>query len=819
MTRSVLAPLVVALGLAGCRGKAAVDAGDTAGTADGGGADGANGTADGADGGDGSDGSDGTEPVDADGDGFPASEDCDDEDPAIHPDASELCNGADDDCDGETDEGVTLTFWADADGDGVGDPAASVEACALEEGLVDNADDCDDSDPAVNPSAEEVCNEIDDDCDSGVDEGVTTTFYVDADEDGWGDADLTVEACARGAGYAADPGDCDEADPAVNPSATEVCNEIDDDCDGDIDDADADLDASTGDRFYVDGDGDGYGDAANTVQACEAPSGAVANADDCDDGDGAISPDGVEVCDGADNDCEGTVDGSDAIDALSWFVDDDGDGYGDASATVRACSQPSNGTTDATDCHDTDATAYPGSHETETPGDGIDTDCDGRDLCDDLNCDGWPDIVFAEYYDNSTYVVDSTVYYGSASGYSAADSLDLTTTGASGVAADDLDGDGYVDLVFSSYYDGNYVTDSRVYWGSASGHSTSDVTDLYTVGAIDVCTHDLDGDGYAEIIFPQYYDGSSYGPGSRIYWGSSSGYSTADVTDVTTWAPRSCDVGDVDADGYPDLLFSGYYYTASTGYAYLYWGSSGGYSTSDISYFSGGRFANGHLVDVDDDGYDDVLLPNYYDGNYTTYSQLWYGSSSGVSSSDRDTFLTYGAWDAAVGDFDADGRNDVVFNSYYNGSSYAGNYTRLFYQGATGFTSSNLATVRSQGSRRITAADVDGDGYDDLVQGSLRSSASAFEVDSYVYNGSSSGVANTGRTDLATAGTYTHTVGDLDGDGYLELIFANYMDDTGDRQLDSRIYWGSASGYAATNATDLPVDGPWRAPIIVGSVD
>jgi hypothetical protein len=197
VTRTALAPLLVALGLAGCRVKDGVDAGDTAATTDGGsadGADGADGAADGADGGDGSDGTDGTEPVDADGDGFPASEDCDDDDPAIHPDASELCNGADDDCDGDTDEGVTLTFWADSDGDGVGDPAAPVEACALEDGLVDNADDCDDSDPAVNPSAEEICNEIDDDCDLGVDEGVTTTFYVDADEDGCEQASTVVLA-------------------------------------------------------------------------------------------------------------------------------------------------------------------------------------------------------------------------------------------------------------------------------------------------------------------------------------------------------------------------------------------------------------------------------------------------------------------------------------------------------------------------------------------------------------------------------------------------------------------------------------------------
>ncbi|MCB9742125.1 MAG: hypothetical protein H6741_00540 [Alphaproteobacteria bacterium] len=225
------------------------------------------------------------EPVDsgdADGDGYPATEDCDDRDAAVHPGAAERCDGADDDCDGAVDEGARIRVYDDADGDGYGAPESAAEACAAEVGQVEQGGDCNDGDAETNPGEPvEACDDpVDRNCD-----GVLEFL----DEDGDGHA-----ACQ----------DCDDGDADVNPDAEERCDAVDNDCDGEIDEPDA-LDAST---FYADLDGDGYGDAENTTTACfDPPSGYVADDLDCDDDEPSVHPGAEELCDAVDTDCDGAV--------------------------------------------------------------------------------------------------------------------------------------------------------------------------------------------------------------------------------------------------------------------------------------------------------------------------------------------------------------------------------------------------------------------------------------------------------------------------------------------------------------------------------
>ncbi len=259
-------------------------------------------------------------------------------------------------------------FFADADGDAHGDPDASITACTLPAGHAANGDDCDDTDAAVHPGAAESCNAIDDDCDGAIDEDAfdASIWYADADGDGFGDRGSATTACAQPKDSSESGDDCDDADAAVNPVAEETCNAIDDDCDALVDAIDPTL--VGGSTWYDDDDRDGYGDDATAVQACTQPKETVAVAGDCNDAVAAIGPDGAEVCDGIDNDCDGLTDDDDVvIDGWLYHADADGDGYGDPLVSLAACTQPEGYVYDVQDCDDT--TAEVGGHSAYWPDD------------------------------------------------------------------------------------------------------------------------------------------------------------------------------------------------------------------------------------------------------------------------------------------------------------------------------------------------------------------------------------------------------------------------------------------------------------------
>ena len=170
--------------------------------------------------------------------------------------------------------------------------------------------DCDDQRASVHPGADETCDGHDQDCDAIVDEEPTNapSWYSDLDGDGYGGASLVTTACEGPDGTAPNNVDCDDNDASRNPGEPELCDDADQDCDEFIDEEPYD-----GDTWYVDQDGDGYGDPDSELRFCEMPAERIATGDDCDDTTADISPDALELCsDGVDNDCSGLTDCDDA---------------------------------------------------------------------------------------------------------------------------------------------------------------------------------------------------------------------------------------------------------------------------------------------------------------------------------------------------------------------------------------------------------------------------------------------------------------------------------------------------------------------------
>jgi len=331
--------------------------------------------------------------MDQDGDGFlPSEGDCDDADPAVHPNASETCNGVDDDCDGVVDDppysGDYETWYPDADNDGFGDPARPQDACAQPAGYVADASDCDDTNAAVNPLGTERFNAVDDNCDGlfdCVDPTCTDPECVNA---------VDVERCWN---YADDDGDglvdcedpdCDEHVWCTGVGRNTCTNGVDDNGVDGVDEADpqcrqvdfeevgvppvlctaaALLDCSAPvcgvvciERCYdgIDNDNDGAVDCNDT--ACTGLLGCGVYADlnyegDCADG---LDRDGDGLVDCADDDCDGQCtevcdDGRDN-DGDSLVDCEDADCLGDPSCSEQCDDQLDNDGDGLIDCWDDD---------------------------------------------------------------------------------------------------------------------------------------------------------------------------------------------------------------------------------------------------------------------------------------------------------------------------------------------------------------------------------------------------------------------------------------------------------------------------------
>jgi hypothetical protein len=266
---------------------------------------------------------------DRDGDGFKARAfdglDCDDNDATVHPDAVEICDGVDNDCDDlvnadDPDMPDAEVLWAlDADRDGFGSDDIAERSCKVLAGHVHERGDCDDTDPDAFPGQ---------------------TWFLDGDADGWGLAARPRVECARPDAHSLVPGDCDDANDQIFPEAPERCNSgIDDDCDLSADVGDDNVvDAAL---VYADLDDDDFGDDATAVLTCPGPDDVTVGGD-CNDDDRSINPGALDPpYTGGDTNCSGDSD---------W--DDDGDGHDIVG-----------GATAGDDCDDTRSWVHPGAPE------------------------------------------------------------------------------------------------------------------------------------------------------------------------------------------------------------------------------------------------------------------------------------------------------------------------------------------------------------------------------------------------------------------------------------------------------------------------
>jgi len=428
-----------------------------------------------------------------------------------------------------------------------------------------------------------------------------------------------------------------------------------------------------------------------------------------------------------------------------------------------------------------------------------------RALAADLNADGKIDLAVA----NGRPSAPSWIFWNDGKNFSSPKQTQLPTMRASGCAAGDLNGDGNQDVVFAnaSLADGRAgKINSVVYWGSKAGFNPQSKQELPTEWASQAGIGDINHDGYADLVFANRTSLASMDTESFVYWGSKDGLNPARRQSLPTRGATDLMIADVNGDKLNDLVFfnGGAGFNGERGLR-IYWNSgTGAFSAERKTEIPSYDSFSAVAADFNNDGHLDIAVPNSYEyslqgKDVDQGSFVYWGDSSGTWAEKRRTVLkTLTASGIVSADLNHDGYLDLVIPQYAEPE----HRQLIFWGGKDGFKDDKRSVLHMPNPRGVTLADFNKDEWLDIVIADLDSP----EIP--IFWGGPEGYSDSRKTGVPNGGSVAANAADFNNDGWLDLFVCNFYE--GKKRIEntnSFLYWGSAKGFDPTRRTLLPTVG------------
>ncbi len=419
---------------------------------------------------------------------------------------------------------------------------------------------------------------------------------------------------------------------------------------------------------------------------------------------------------------------------------------------------------------------------------------------EDLNGNGYNDLVVVNQNG------PSYIYWNSPGGFSEDRRTGLPTNVATGVAISDLDKDGFFDIVFSNSQDGeSYDNPSFIYWGSKDGYHPGDRDELWGFGPVDVSVADFDKNGLDDIFLmnrqsghrsPQYGISSYNSVDLFVYWGNKrSRYSVASMSLLPGARPQSSALAtDLTGNGYADLV----YLTDQGKTLNVFYGDNKGFSADKNSRYDIQIQGRTPLTaDLDKDGYLDFIVES--DKNELA---VLLGKKEGFEEVQLYVFdgLEHDLRTQSTGDINGDGNLDLLFGGH-------GFIKILYGTGQGSFDIKQIETIKTNMyTTKISVADLNEDGLPDIFghHHTPANRGGEYSVYSAIYWNNNGSFSGGNRLELPSHGAHSGSIADVNKDGYPDILIANYNAQH-TRNLETFVYWGGSKGsFSPQNVTKLP---------------